>query len=81
MPVRDCMTGSPYCPANIDSKFALPGFQSNGCDSCVEESLQKDELPKCFFCKIEEEGPLDEQDFSFMNFAKKVMNLKLKSHQ
>lgn len=79
MPVRDCMTGSPFCPANKESKFALPDFRSGGCDSCVEEGLRKDELPKCFFCKIEEEAPLGENDFSFVNFAKKVTSLKQKS--
>ena len=80
MPVRDCMTGSPFCPANQESKFAIPNFTSGGCDSCVADALQKDEVPKCFFCKIEEEeGPLKENDFSFANFAKKVMSLKQKS--
>lgn len=79
MPVRDCMTGSPYCPANQESKFAMPGYESDGCDSCVEASLKSDEIPKCFFCKMEEKGPLDHSDFSFGNFAKKVMDWKQKS--
>jgi hypothetical protein len=81
MPVRDCMTSSPFCPANQESKFAIPGLESVGCDTCVEESLKKEEIPKCFFCKIEEGVPLDTNDLSFSNFAKKVMNLKLKSRQ
>ena len=63
MPVRDCMTSSPFCPANQESKFAVPGYEATGCDSCVEESLKNDEIPKCFFCKLEEEGPLDGNDF------------------
>ncbi len=81
MPVRDCMTGSPYCPANQDSKFAIPGYQATGCDACVETSLKNDEIPKCFFCKLEEEGPLSTKDFSFGSFAKKVMDWKQKSHR
>lgn len=79
MPVRDCMTGSPFCPANQESKFAIPDFRSDGCDSCVDAALKNDEVPKCFFCKVEEEGPLKETDFSFANFAKKVASLKQKS--
>lgn len=79
MPIRDCMTGSPFCPANQESKFAIPGYEPVGCDSCVEESLKKDEIPKCFFCKLEEEGPLDTSDFSFSNFAQKVLNWKQKT--
>ena len=81
MPVKDCMTGSPYCPANQESKFAMPGYESTGCDSCVEEGLKKDEIPKCFFCKIEEEGPLGTSDLSFKNFAQKIMDLKEKTRR
>lgn len=79
MPVRDCMSGSPFCPANQESKFAIPGLESKGCDSCVEESLKNNEIPKCFFCKIQDEGPLDTNDFTFSSFAKKVMDWKQKS--
>ncbi len=81
MPVRDCMTGSSYCPANQESRFAVPGLEARGCDSCVEESLKNDEIPKCFFCKMEEEAPLKTEDFSFENFAQKVMYLKQKAHR
>ncbi len=81
MPVRDCMTGSPYCPANIDSKFAIPGYEAKGCDACVEESLEKNEVPKCFFCKLDEDKPLDVIDYTVETFAKKVMELKQKYHK
>ncbi|MEL7659128.1 MAG: DUF6485 family protein [Bacillota bacterium] len=81
MPVRDCMTGSPYCPANQESKFAMPGYETNGCDSCVESSLNNNEIPKCFFCKVEEEGPLKSKDFSFNSFAEKIMEMKQKTHR
>ena len=79
MPVRDCMTSSPYCPANQESKFAMPGYESNGCDSCVENSINSNEIPKCFFCKVEEEGPLKTKDFSFSSFAEKISEMKHKS--
>ena len=46
MPVRDCMTGSPYCPANQESKFAMPGYEPIGCDACVEKSLNENEISK-----------------------------------
>jgi len=73
MPVRDCMSGSPFCPSNQESKFAIPGIESQGCDSCVAESLKNDEIPRCFFCKVQkEEKPLDTTDFSFSSFAQKV---------
>ena len=81
MPVRDCMSGSPYCPANQESKFAMPGYETDGCDSCVEASLNSNEIPKCFFCKMEEEGPLKTNDYSFQNFANKVMENKMKFHR
>jgi len=75
------MTGSPYCPANQESKFAMPGYEPTGCDSCIEEGLKQNEIPKCFFCKIEKEGPLKSKDFSFESFSRKVMGLKQKSHR
>ena len=81
MPVRDCMTGSPYCPANQESKFAMPGYEPTGCDTCIEEGLKQNEIPKCFFCKVEDEGPLKSKDFSFEGFARKIMDLKEKSHR
>jgi len=81
MPVRDCMSSSPFCPSNMRSKFAIPGNEAKGCDSCVEESLKNDEIPKCFFCKMEEEGPLDLIDYTVETFAKKVMDFKQKSHK
>ena len=80
MPVRDCMTSSPFCPGNQESKFALPGYETKGCDSCVEESLKNNEIPKCFFCKLDEENPLDTKEFTFESFAKKVMELKQRIH-
>lgn len=76
MPVRDCMSGSPFCPANQSSKFAIPGCDEKGCDACVEESLNKNEIPKCFHNKFEEAGSFGSTDFSFSSFAKKVMDLK-----
>lgn len=79
MPVRDCMSGSPFCPSNQNSKFAIPGYEKVGCDSCIEESLKNDEIPKCFFCKIEEEGPLKTDDFSFESFVNRFLELKKKS--
>ena len=73
MPIKDCMTGSPYCPANQESKFAMPGYEPTDCGSCIEEGLKNDQIPKCFFCKVEKEGPLKTKDFSFDNFAKKIL--------
>ena len=81
MPVRDCMSGSPFCPSNQESKFAIPGIEAQGCDACVAESLKNDEIPRCFFCKIqEEEKPLETKDFTFASFSKKVMELKNKTN-
>ena len=79
MPVSDCMTNSPFCPANQNSKFAMPGYDSKGCGSCVEESLKNDEIPRCFFNKMEEKAPLDMVDYSMDAFAKKVMEWRKKS--
>jgi hypothetical protein len=60
----------------------MPGYEPTGCDSCIEDGLKQNEIPKCFFCKIEkEEGPLKSKDFSFEGFAKKIMDLKEKSHR
>lgn len=76
MPVRDCMTNSPFCPANQSSKFAVPGYDSKGCDSCVEERLDKNEIPPCFFNKLDVDGSdksVDIIDFSMESFAKKVI--------
>jgi hypothetical protein len=47
----------------------------------VEKSLNENEIPKCFYCKLEEEAPLKTKDFSFESFAKKVMELKEKAHR
>jgi hypothetical protein len=81
MPVKDCMTGSPYCPGNQESKFAMPGYEPTGCDSCIEQGLKENEIPKCFFCKVEEDAPLKTDDFSFKSFANKVMENKMKFHR
>lgn len=81
MPVKDCMTGSPFCPANQESKFAMPGYEPTDCDSCVEQGLKSHEIPKCFFCSMEDEGPLKHNDFTFESFAQKVMELKEKAHR
>ena len=78
MPVRDCMTSSPFCPANQSSKFAVPGYESKGCDSCVEERLSKDEIPPCFFNKMEEAYPLEVEDYSVDTFVKKAAALRNK---
>jgi hypothetical protein len=74
------MSGSPYCPANQESKFAMPGYEPTGCDSCIEQGIKNHEIPKCFFCKLEEEGPLKSSNFTFESFAEKVMELKKKAH-
>lgn len=81
MPIKDCMSDSPYCPANQSSEFAIPDFKSKGCDACVDESLKNNEVPKCFFNKIEGKRPLDLIDYSVEAFAKKVMDLKKKAHR
>ena len=81
MPVRDCMTGSPFCPANQESKFAMPGYEPTGCDSCIDEGLKNNEIPKCFFCKLEEDGPLKTKDYSFHSFAEKIMEMKQRTHR
>lgn len=72
MPVRDCMTGSPFCPGNMDSKFSIPGYEKPDCSKCVQEGIENNEIPKCFFCKLEEEGPMKAAEFTFEQFAKKV---------
>jgi len=74
MSTNQSMFNSPYCPANKDSKYAMPGFEPSGCDSCIKESLEKEEVPKCFLCKFELAGPLvgdTENDFSLSTFARK----------
>lgn len=81
MPVKDCMTGSAYCPANQESKFAIPGYESKGCDECVNESLQKNEIPKCFFCKVDEDEPFDVIDYTVDAFAKKVTDIRKRLHK
>jgi hypothetical protein len=75
------MTGSPFCPANQESKFAMPGYEPTGCDSCIEQGLKDNQIPKCFFCKMEEDAPLKSKDFSFEGFAQKVMELKERAHR
>ncbi len=46
--------------------------------SCVEERLNKDEIPPCFFNKLETDDPVDVTDFSVDAFAKKVSNWRNK---
>jgi len=81
MPIKDCMTGSPFCPANQESKFAIPGYEKPSCDSCVEDSIKNNEIPKCFFCKAEDEGSSKASDYTFHSFAEKVRELKEKAHR
>ena len=70
------MSGSPFCPANQSSKFAIPNYESKGCDACVDDCLKNNEIPKCFHNKLEDNDALESKDFSFVHFAKKVMELK-----
>lgn len=69
MPIRDCMSSSPFCPVHKYEEMA-PELKK-GCDVCVEEGLKNNEIPKCFFCSVESSD--DIIDFSIDAFAKKVM--------
>lgn len=72
MSTNNSMLNSPYCPANKSSKYAIEGFETSGCDSCIRESLEKEKIPRCFLCKFELAGPLvSDDDFSLATFARK----------
>lgn len=74
MPVRDCMTNSPFCPADVYEPIKNKEKDPNkGCNDCVEEGLKNNEIPKCFFCNVTGEDPNMVADYSMESFAKKVM--------
>lgn len=70
MPIRDCMSSSPFCPVHKYEEMA-PALSEKGCDTCVEEGLKNNEIPRCFFCKVDDSDNII--DFSVEAFAKKVM--------
>lgn len=75
-PIKDCITGSPFCPINKYEEFQDPVLKAPNCDSCVKEGLEHDELPRCFFHKVDTEKHHERSDFSIHAFAEKVMELK-----
>jgi hypothetical protein len=79
MSTNNSMFNSPYCPANKDSKYAMPGFEPAGCDSCIKESLEQEKVPRCFLCKFELAGPLvADDDFSLATFVRKFSEWRRK---
>ncbi|MBR0600348.1 DUF6485 family protein [Sinanaerobacter chloroacetimidivorans] len=73
MPIRDCMSSSPFCPVNKYEEFNDPAIREKGCNTCVEEGLKSNEIPPCFFCKVDEDGSGSHTDYSMEAFARKVI--------
>lgn len=59
-----CTCGDYKCPNN-------PVNNEKGCTLCVLKCLKANEIPTCFFKKLSEERP-ENEDYTFKGFAKFV---------
>ncbi len=62
------MTGSRFCPCTDYTCKFNPQNHDQGCDLCVEDSVNCREIPKCFFLKVNEDIS-GITDWSFEAFA------------
>ena len=66
------MRSSHFCTCNDTSCQFNPANHDQGCDLCIEDSLETKEIPKCFFLKVVDNTD-DISDWSFESFAKLVL--------
>lgn len=70
----------PFCSC-VDT--ACPNHPANhklGCTPCIAKCIAKDEIPTCFFRKIEPDMSRD-QDYTFAGFARFVLTGKSKEEE
>ena len=61
-------TSSPFCPCTDYKCEFNPVNHDKGCNLCIEDSIECNEIPKCFFMKINKDiSGID--DWSFESFA------------
>jgi hypothetical protein len=65
-------SSAPFCPCTDGNCEFNPMNHDKGCTLCVEDSIQCEEIPKCFFKQAG--GDIDTiTDWSFENFANVVL--------
>ncbi|MDR1509214.1 MAG: DUF6485 family protein [Synergistaceae bacterium] len=69
------MESAPFCTC-VDYKCVChPVNHKNGCTPCVAKNLREEEIPVCFFRKIEPEMDR-KQDYSVQGYARFVRDHK-----
>ncbi len=58
-----CSCTDTKCPLN-------PVNHDKGCDLCIQKCLKDNEIPSCFFNKVNKN--VEDKDYTFMGFAKHV---------
>ena len=68
-------TSSEFCPCTDYVCTFNPVNHDKGCNLCIEDSIQCNEIPKCFFMKVNKDiSGID--DWSFESFAEEVTKCK-----
>ncbi len=91
MPLNSCAFGSKFCPGDefrdkprenegweLEEEAKKAGVIKKDCNECVDTNLKNNEIPECFFSKVDEQSSADLVDRSVEAFAEKVMKLRVK---